>query len=54
MHFAAIQIIEKLKEHRYRVKKHFTSLIKRTMETIDKDIAILLWEPLNNKFEELK
>jgi tetrahydromethanopterin S-methyltransferase subunit G len=43
MHFVTTQIVEKLEEHQKRVKKHPTSLIKRTMETIGRDVAILSW-----------
>jgi hypothetical protein len=54
MHFATNQTIEKWEEHRLRVKKHPTSLIKRTVETIGRDIAVLLWEPWNNRSKEIK
>jgi hypothetical protein len=30
------------------------SLIRRLVEIVGTDVAILLWEPLNNRFKELK
>ncbi len=54
MHFVATLTVEKLEEHHQKVKKHSISLIRRTIETIGKDVALLLWEPQNNKSKELK
>ncbi len=54
MHFVTTQTVEKLEEHQKRVKKHPTSLIKRTMETIGRDVAILSWLLWNNISKEIK